>query len=107
MSEDALIVITSAIKTAFIDHPSSGHGTTWDQVTKSDKGGGASSGGEARRGDEGDQNSGFGDGKLSGYPDGLSEDGWSHHIYWRARPNWVKPAAPEVPLSSCPDRLVS
>jgi hypothetical protein len=37
MSEDALIVITSAIKTAFIDHPSSGHGTTWDQVTKSDE----------------------------------------------------------------------
>jgi hypothetical protein len=35
MSEDALIVITSAIKTAFIDHPVSGHGTTWD--TKSDK----------------------------------------------------------------------
>jgi len=33
MSEDALIVITSAIKTAFIDHP----GTTWDQVTKSDE----------------------------------------------------------------------
>jgi hypothetical protein len=37
MSEDALIVITSAIKTAFIDHPGSGHGTTWDQVTKSDE----------------------------------------------------------------------
>jgi len=37
MSEDALIVITSAIKTAFIDHPSSGHGTTWDQVTKNDE----------------------------------------------------------------------
>ena len=37
MSEDALIVITSAIKTAFIDHPSSGHGTTWDQVTKRDE----------------------------------------------------------------------
>jgi hypothetical protein len=37
MSEDALIVITSAIKTAFIDHPSSGHGTTWDQITKSDE----------------------------------------------------------------------
>ena len=37
MSEDALIVITSAVKTAFIDHPSSGHGTTWDQVTKSDE----------------------------------------------------------------------
>src|SRR6266567_4884157 len=37
MSEDALIVITSAIKTAFIDHPSSGHGTTWDPVTKSDE----------------------------------------------------------------------
>ena len=37
MSEDALIVITSAIKTAFIDHPSSGHGTTWNQVTKSDE----------------------------------------------------------------------
>jgi hypothetical protein len=36
-SEDALIVITSAIKTAFIDHPGSGHGTTWDQVTKSDE----------------------------------------------------------------------
>src|SRR6202158_1234344 len=37
MSEDALIVITSAVKTAFIDHPGSGHGTTWDQVTKSDE----------------------------------------------------------------------
>jgi hypothetical protein len=37
MSEGALIVITSAIKTAFIDHPSSGHGTTWNQVTKSDE----------------------------------------------------------------------
>ena len=37
MSEDALIVITSAIKTAFIDHPASGHGTTWDPVTKSDE----------------------------------------------------------------------
>lgn len=37
MSEDALIVITSAIKTAFIDHPGSAHGTTWDQVTKSDE----------------------------------------------------------------------
>jgi hypothetical protein len=35
MSEDALIVMTSAIKTAFIDHPGSEHGTTWDQVTKS------------------------------------------------------------------------
>jgi hypothetical protein len=33
----ALIVITSAIKTAFIDHPGSGHGTTWDQVAKSDE----------------------------------------------------------------------
>ena len=37
MPEDSLIVITSAIKTAFIDHPSSGHGTTWDQVMKSDE----------------------------------------------------------------------
>ncbi|MDB5566011.1 MAG: hypothetical protein JWP84_2577 [Tardiphaga sp.] len=37
MPEDVLIVITSAIKTAFIDHPSSGHGTTWDQVVKSDE----------------------------------------------------------------------
>src|SRR3979490_1803373 len=37
MSEDAVIVITSAIKTAFIDHPGSGHGTTWEQVTKSDE----------------------------------------------------------------------
>ena len=37
MSEDPLIVITSAIKTAFIDHPGSGHGTTWDQVAKSDE----------------------------------------------------------------------
>jgi hypothetical protein len=37
MSEDPLIVITSAIRTAFIDHPGSGHGTTWDQVTKSDE----------------------------------------------------------------------
>ena len=37
MSEDALIVITNAIRTAFIDHPGSGHGTTWDQVTKSDE----------------------------------------------------------------------
>ena len=35
MSEDALI--TSAIKTAFIDHPGSGHGTTWDPLTKSDE----------------------------------------------------------------------
>jgi hypothetical protein len=24
-------------QTAFIDHPSSGHGTTWDQITKSDE----------------------------------------------------------------------
>jgi hypothetical protein len=37
MPEDVLIVITSAIKTAFIDHPGSGHGTTWEQVTKSDE----------------------------------------------------------------------
>jgi hypothetical protein len=37
MPEDSLIVITNAIKTAFIDHPSSGHGTTWDQITKSDE----------------------------------------------------------------------
>jgi hypothetical protein len=37
MSEDALIVITNAIKTAFIDHPGTGHGTTWDKVTKSDE----------------------------------------------------------------------
>src|ERR1700739_3227605 len=37
MSEDAFIVITSAIKTAFIDYPGSGHGTTWDQVAKSDE----------------------------------------------------------------------
>ena len=37
MSEDALIVITNAIKTAFIDYPSTGHGTMWDQVTKSDE----------------------------------------------------------------------
>jgi hypothetical protein len=37
MPEDSLIVITSAIKTAFIDHPSSGHGTTWDQVAKGDE----------------------------------------------------------------------
>ena len=37
MSEDALIVITNAIKTAFIDHPGTGHGTMWDQVTKSDE----------------------------------------------------------------------
>ena len=37
MTEDALIVITNAIKTAFIDHPGTGHGTTWDQVTKSDE----------------------------------------------------------------------
>jgi hypothetical protein len=36
-SEDAVIVITSAIKTAFIDHPGSGHGKTWDPVTKSDE----------------------------------------------------------------------
>ena len=36
-TEDSLIVITNAIKTAFIDHPSSGHGTTWDQITKSDE----------------------------------------------------------------------
>ena len=38
MSEDALIVITSAIKTAFIDHPSSGHGTTWTKSRKATKG---------------------------------------------------------------------
>ena len=37
MAEDSLIVIANAIKTAFIDHPSSGHGTTWDQTTKSDE----------------------------------------------------------------------
>ncbi len=37
MPEDSLIVITNAIKTAVIDHPSSGHGTTWDQITKSDE----------------------------------------------------------------------
>jgi hypothetical protein len=37
MPEDSLIVITNAIKTAFIDHPSSGHGTTWDQIIKSDE----------------------------------------------------------------------
>ena len=37
MSEDALIVITNAIKTAFTDHPGTGHGTMWDQVTKSDE----------------------------------------------------------------------
>jgi hypothetical protein len=37
MSKDAVIVITRAIKTAFIHHPGSGHGTTWDQVTKSDE----------------------------------------------------------------------
>ncbi len=37
MPEDSLIVITNAIKTAFIDHPSSGLGTTWDQITKSDE----------------------------------------------------------------------
>jgi hypothetical protein len=37
MPEDSLIVITNAIKTAFIDHPSSGHGTMWDQITKSDE----------------------------------------------------------------------
>jgi hypothetical protein len=37
MSEDALIVVTSAIKTAFIDHPGSEHGTTWVRVTKSDE----------------------------------------------------------------------
>jgi hypothetical protein len=35
MSEDALIVITSAIKTAFIDHPGSVHGTTWDRDEES------------------------------------------------------------------------
>jgi len=35
--KNPLIVITSAIKTAFNDHPGSGHGTTWDQVTKSDE----------------------------------------------------------------------
>ncbi len=37
MSEDRLIVMASAIKTAFIDHPATGHGTTWDQITKSDE----------------------------------------------------------------------
>ena len=36
MSEDALVVITNATKTTFIDYPDSGHSTTWDQVTKSD-----------------------------------------------------------------------
>ena len=56
--------------------------------------------------------SGVGSVAFSAQADGLSEDGWSRHIYWRARPNWVncplmKPAAPEVSLSWCPDRLVS
>ena len=36
MSEDALVVITNATKTTFIDYPDSGHGTTRDHVTKSD-----------------------------------------------------------------------
>jgi hypothetical protein len=31
MSEDPLIVITSAINTAFIDHPGSGHGNQAQQ----------------------------------------------------------------------------
>lgn len=37
MSEDALIGITSAIKTASLIIPVLGTGTTWDQVTKSDE----------------------------------------------------------------------
>ena len=36
MSEDALIVITNAIKTAFTDHPVLDT-APWDQVTKSDE----------------------------------------------------------------------
>ena len=34
MPEDSLIVITSAIKTAFLDHPSSGHGTSGTKSRK-------------------------------------------------------------------------
>ena len=37
MSEDRLLVVASAIKTAFIDHPATGHGTRWDPITKSDE----------------------------------------------------------------------
>jgi hypothetical protein len=36
MPEDSLIV-NKRHQSRFIDHPSSGHGTTWDQVTKSDE----------------------------------------------------------------------
>ena len=32
-----LAVITNAIQTAFIDHPTSGPGMTWDQIIKSDE----------------------------------------------------------------------
>ena len=37
MAQNQLAVITNAIQTAFIDHPSSGPGTTWEQVVKSDE----------------------------------------------------------------------
>ena len=37
MSHNRLVVITNAIQTAFIDHPTSGPGMTWDQIIKSDE----------------------------------------------------------------------
>ena len=37
MSQNRLVVITNAIQTAFIDHPTSGPGLTWDQIIKSDE----------------------------------------------------------------------
>jgi hypothetical protein len=37
MAQKRLAVIANAIQTAFIDHPSSGPGTTWEQVVKSDE----------------------------------------------------------------------
>ena len=32
MSQNRLVVITNAIQTAFIDHPTSGPCMTWDQI---------------------------------------------------------------------------
>ena len=37
MSQNRLTVITNAIQTAFIDHPTAGPGITWDQIIKSDE----------------------------------------------------------------------
>ena len=36
MSHNRLAVITNAIQTAFIDHPTSGPGMTWDQIIRSE-----------------------------------------------------------------------